>query len=82
MVLEPIGGGGEFDIRSGLYFDAHLEEEVGNRPIGENDRTFIGIELIGITNPNMVVTISKLWVTEKDDPDKSCKYLSFVNFEI
>jgi len=55
-------------IRSGLYFDEHLEQEV-DRPLLETDRTFVGIELLGVTNPLMVIVVTKLWATGIDDPD-------------
>ena len=68
VVLEPVGGGGSFDVRSGLYFDEHLVNEI-DRPIVTGDVTYIGIELFGITNPNMVVTVERLWATPTADPD-------------
>ena len=56
-------GGGNFDLRQGLFLDEHLVTEllpgVDFRP--GIDQLFIGFELIGVTNPNMVVIIENLW---------------------
>ena len=63
VILEPVGGGGNFDLRQGLFLDEHLVTEllpgVDFRP--GIDQLFIGFELIGVTNPNMVVIIENLW---------------------
>ena len=71
VILEPVGGGGNFDLRQGLFLDEHLKTEllpgVDFRP--GIDQLFIGFELIGVTNPNMVVIIENLWATSS--PDKN-----------
>jgi len=63
VILEPVGGGGNFDLRQGLFLDEHLVTEllpgVDFQP--GIDQLFIGFELIGVTNPNMVVIIENLW---------------------
>ena len=63
VILEPVGGNGNFDLRQGLFLDEHLVTEllpgVDFRP--GIDQLFIGFELIGVTNPNMVVIIENLW---------------------
>ena len=70
VILEPITGDGSFDVRSGLYFDEHLERPItADDTIKETDRTFIGIELVDIQKPTMVVVVEKLWVTATKDPD-------------
>ena len=68
VVLEALGGGGSFEIEGGLYFDEHLTHEV-DRPVQPDDQTYVGIQLIGITNPNMVVTVVRLWATSTSDPN-------------
>ena len=68
VVLEPVGGGGSFDISAGLYFDEHLTLPI-NRRLQPGDQTYVGIQLIGITNPNMVVTVVRLWATNTPDPE-------------
>ena len=64
VILEPVGGGGNFDLRQGLFLDEHLVTEllpgVDFRP--GIDQLFIGFQLIGVTNPNMVVIIENLWL--------------------
>jgi hypothetical protein len=45
VVMEPLGGGGEFQMKSGLYFDEHLVNPV-NRNILDADR--IGFNFISI----------------------------------
>ena len=68
IILEPIPGEGNFEVRSGLYFDEHLVRKVGpDDEIGDDDETFIGIELIDIQKPTMVVVVEKLWVTATEE---------------
>ena len=68
MITKPQSGGGSFDVRAGLYFDEHLEVEV-DRDLLPDDHTYVGIQLMGITNPLMVVTVVRLWATDSKDPD-------------
>ena len=58
-------------MRAGLYFDYHLTEPI-DRDLDDDDRVFVGIELLDIENENMVVTVERLWATEtenKEDKD-------------
>lgn len=74
VILDPVPGGGQFNIRAGLYLDEHLTRPiVDDIPQSPGDRTFVGIELIDITNPTMVIIINRLWLTrgtaDPDDPE-------------
>lgn len=70
IILDPLLGEGNFEVRTGLYFDEHLVRKVTpNDTIGEDDETFIGIELIDIQKPTMVVVVEKLWVTATKEPN-------------
>ena len=69
VILEPVGGIGNFDVQKGLYLDEHLERAYDPATFDETkDSLFIGFELIDVTNPTMFVIIEKLWVTEVNDP--------------
>jgi len=81
VILEPISGGGAFNIRSGLYWDEHLKNPV-DREILLTDRTFVGVELIGITNPTMTVIIPKLWATMGTDDPASENSVSLIETDI
>ena len=70
IILEPIPGDGSFDVRTGLYYDEHLERPItAADEIEKDEETWIGIELIDIQKPTLVVVVEKLWVTATDDPD-------------
>ena len=68
VILDPIGGEGNFDIDKGLFLDEHLEVPYNPETFDENkDTLFIGFQLIGVTNPTMFVIIERLWITETEE---------------
>ena len=65
-----------FETKKGLYLDEHLVTELTpdtDFKVGR-DRLFIGFELLGVTNPTMVIIIQKLWATKTPG-----KVLNFLN---
>ena len=58
-----------FQPNKGLYLDEHLVTEFTpdtDFKVGR-DQLFIGFELLGVTNPTMVIIIEKLWATKKPE---------------
>lgn len=76
--MEPILGEGNFVVNAALYYDRLLKKAF-TVDLTTEDTAFVGIELVDITNPNMVVAVDRFWLTAGTRNPEDSNYVNIIS---